>query len=182
LQNLWQHIQAYQDLATEHGIDDIFQDNGGKLLQVLLMLGLDILPGREGNDAVDASGQEYELKSINFDLTAGFSTHHHMNPTIIAKYRQVPWVFAIYHNINIQSIYLLPPARLEPYFIKWETQWHSDGKKDINNPKIPVAFVAIHGDLIYGDPIEVTARQRRNYTDLDRIATPTKKRKVPAAR
>lgn len=163
LQILWPQIQAYQDLAAKHGIDDIFQDNGGKLLQVLLMLGLRIVPGREGNDAIDARGQEYELKSVNIELTGGFSTHHHMNPDIIAKYRQVPWVFAVYRNINIQCIYLLPPDRLEFYFSKWEDKWHRDGGKDINNPKIPVAYVAHHGDLIYGTGVPVSTRQQVRY-------------------
>jgi len=32
------------------------------------MLGLTVLPGREGNDAKDAHGREYELKSVNIDL------------------------------------------------------------------------------------------------------------------
>jgi len=53
LEALWPSIQRYQDLAEKHGIDDIFQDNGGKLLQVLLLLGLQDIPGREGNDAID---------------------------------------------------------------------------------------------------------------------------------
>jgi len=91
LEKLWPAIQRYQDLATRHGIDDIFQDNGGKLLQVLLLLGLTDIPGREGNDAVDKEGNEYELKSVNINLTRSFSTHHHMNPVIIAKYRKVDW-------------------------------------------------------------------------------------------
>ena len=141
LLDIWPAIQECQDLATQHGIDDIFQDNGGKLLQVLLLTGLKILPGREGNDAVDASGQEYELKSVNIELTKGFSTHHHMNPTIIAKYRKVPWIFAIYRQIALQAIYLLAPAVLEFYLTKWEEKWRADGGKDINNPKIPVAYV-----------------------------------------
>ena len=151
LQNLWPAIQQYQDLATRHGINDIFQDNGGKLLQVLLLLNLKQLPGREGNDAVDASGQEYELKSVNIELTRSFSTHHHMNPTIIAKYRQVPWVFAIYRNISLQTVYLMQPSDLEYYYSEWESKWHSNNK-DINNPKIPVKYVMEHGTLLSGHP------------------------------
>lgn len=89
LDSLLPAIRQYQELAAHHGIYDIFQDNGGKLLQVLLVTGLRILPGREGNDAVDASGKEYELKTVNAELTSSFSTHHHMNPGIIAKYRRV---------------------------------------------------------------------------------------------
>lgn len=149
LLRLWPSVQKYQDLATKHGISDIFQDNGGKLLQVLLLTGLTILPGREGNDAKDASGQEYELKSVNIELTRSFSTHHHMNPVIIKKYRQVPWIFAIYRNITLQAVYRMMPGDLEPYFQKWEEKWHADGRKDINNPKIPVSFVVESGRLIH---------------------------------
>ena len=145
----WPSVQAYQELAARHGINDIFQDNGGKLLQVLLLLGLRILPGREGNDAVDKDGREYELKSVNIELTKGFSTHHHMNPTIIAKYRLVPWVFAIYRNITLVSVYVLEPEDLEVYYTAWEQKWHREGGKDINNPKIPVKFVMENGRLLY---------------------------------
>ena len=88
MEELLGHVREYQQLAKKHGIADIFQDNGGKLLQVTLLLGLKVLPGREGNDAVDEEGSEYELKSVNTDLTKSFSTHHHINPTIIAKYRK----------------------------------------------------------------------------------------------
>lgn len=159
LLEIWPSVQEYQNLATQHGINDIFQDNGGKLLQVLLLMGLKIVPGREGNDAMDATGREYELKSVNIDLTKGFSTHHHMNPTIIAKYRQVPWVFAIYRNIALQAVYLLEPFNLEFYFTKWEEKWYADGGKDINNPKIPVSYVMEQGILLHGTPPVLRTRR-----------------------
>lgn len=152
LDQLWTHILDYQKLASKHGIDDIFQDNGGKLLQVILILNIKILPGREGNDAHDDDGNEFELKTVNIGLTPGFSTHHHMNPTIIEKYRKVDWFFAIYNGIEILSIYRLTPQDLEPYFTKWETKWHADGGKDINNPKIPVKFVKANGKLVFTAP------------------------------
>jgi len=161
LLKLWPAIEEYQTLATRHGIDDVFQDNGGKLLQVLLLMNLKILPGREGNDATDAEGREYELKSVNIELTKGFSTHHHMNPAIIAKYRKVPWIFAIYRHISIQAVYLLQPIDLEFFYKKWEEKWHADGGKDINNPKIPVAYVITHGTLQHGSAPELSARRRR---------------------
>jgi hypothetical protein len=149
LQRLLPAIRQYQSLASKHGIRDIFQDNGGKILQVLLILGLTVLPGREGNDARDFEGNEYELKSVNIELTRSFSTHHHMNPTIIAKYRQVDWIFAIYSHIEIRTIYRLKPLDLEPFYRKWEEKWYSSGGKDINNPKIPVRYVEQHGELLY---------------------------------
>jgi hypothetical protein len=65
LEKLFPAIREFQELASKHGIDDIFQDNGGKLLQLLLITGLEVLPGREGNDAKDSSGTEFELKTVN---------------------------------------------------------------------------------------------------------------------
>ena len=153
LDRLFPYIRQYQTLASKHGIGDIFQDNGGKLLQLLVVTGLTNISGREGNDAMDAEGNEYELKSVNVLLTQSFSTHHHMNPAILAKYRKVNWVFATYEGVELQCIYRVESAALEPYFTKWETKWHADGGKDINNPKIPVKFVREHGELIYSaDP------------------------------
>ncbi len=142
-------LQKLQDLAEKNGINDVFQDNGGKLLQVLLITGLSNLPGREGNDAVDEDGNEYELKSVNVSLTKNFSTHHHMNPVIIEKYRKVDWIFAVYRGIEILEIYRLTPKDLEPYYLIWEKKWHNDGGKDINNPKIPLKYVRDVGKLLF---------------------------------
>lgn len=149
LEQLFPYVRRYQELATKHGIKDIFQDNGGKLLQMILMTGLRAMGTREGNDAFDELGNEYELKTVNTDLTDNISTHHHLNPAIIAKYRQVDWIFAFYQNIELTAIYRMAPAQLEPYFAKWERKWHDAGGKDINNPKIAGKFVREHGSLIY---------------------------------
>jgi Restriction endonuclease PvuII len=149
LDDLFPYIQRYQDLAAQHGINDIFQDNGGKILQVLLVTGLTVIPGREGNDAKDSDGNEFELKSVNIALTKSFSTHHHINPRIIEKYRQVDWIFAVYRGINLLSIYKLTPPALEYYYTQWEEKWHSKGGKDINNPKIPLKYVMEHGELLH---------------------------------
>lgn len=153
-------IREYQALASKHGIGDIFQDNGGKLLQLVLTLGLTVLPGREGNDARDDAGREFELKSVNVDLTKSFSTHHHLNPTILAKYRKVGWVFAVYRGIELACIHTVEPALLEPLFSRWEAKWHADGGKDINNPKIPVGFVMETGTLVYGKVPDFSTRKK----------------------
>ena len=142
-------LRRYQQLASKYGIGDIFQDNGGKLLQIILITGLKVLPGREGNDAVDATGKECELKSVNRSLTQSFSTHHHLNPTIVSKYRQVDWYFAVYEGIELIALYMLTAQKLEPYFSAWEKKWHESGGKDINNPKIPLKFVESVGTLIH---------------------------------
>lgn len=147
LDRLFPHVKRLQALASKHGINDVFQDNGGKLLQILLALNLKATGSREGNDARDARGREYEIKSVNVLLTASFSTHHHLNPTILAKYRAVDWFFAIYKGIVLMEIYRMRPAALECYFRCWEDRWRMN-RKDINNPKIPVAFVREHGELV----------------------------------
>jgi transcriptional regulator with XRE-family HTH domain len=158
LNALLPYIRQYQRLADEYGIADVFQDNGGKLLQTLIITGLRNLPGREGNDAIDERGNEYELKTVNRNLTSSFSTHHHINPTIIAKYRSVRWLFCVYAGIEIVEMYQVEAARLEPYFTAWEAKWEKskidsmDGRgRDINNPKIPLKFVQQVGKRIYKD-------------------------------
>jgi hypothetical protein len=148
LDELFPYIRRYQELASKHGINDVFQDNGGKLLQMILITGLQVLKGREGNDARDSSGNEYELKTVNADLTSSFSTHHHLNHDILAKYRSVDWVFAIYRGIEIKEIYQLTPAQIEPYFRAWESKLDG-GMSHINNPKIPLTFVQKQGILLY---------------------------------
>ncbi|MBN9119530.1 MAG: restriction endonuclease [Planctomycetes bacterium] len=119
-----------------------------RLFQKPLVLDLQKLPRREGNDATDATGNEYELKTVNARLTKSFSTHH-LNPTIIKKYREVTaWFFSVYEHIELSKIYRLTPAQLESFFTVWETKWKKD-KKDINNPKIPLTFVEQNGHLVY---------------------------------
>ena len=145
---LFPYIREYQNLASKHEINDVFQDNGGKLLQVLIITGLINIKDREGNDAKDAKGREYELKSVNASLTESFSTHHHLNPTILKKYKKVDWIFAVYEGIEIKEIYLMKPKDLKVYFDKWAEKWKEE-KKDINNPKIPLKYVRTHGKLIF---------------------------------
>lgn len=149
LKRLFPAIRSYQKLALKHGIPDIFQDNGGKILQVCLILGLTVLQSREGNDAVDEEGNEYELKTVNLLRTNQFTTHHHLNPVIIEKYKKVDWIFATYEAIELKEIFILKRAAMEYWYKKWTAKWIADGNKDINNPKVPLSFVRKHGTLLY---------------------------------
>ncbi|GAA5530995.1 helix-turn-helix domain-containing protein [Herpetosiphon gulosus] len=158
LERAFAGIRDMQRLANDYGINDILQDNGGKVLQVLILLGLRISPGREGNDAIDAEGNEYELKTVNRALRkgAGITTHHHLNRDIIAKYRAVKaWYIAIYEGIELIEIYKVPSALLEPLFTTWEQKIDQSGP--INNPKIPIRYVH-QGERVY--PIEPTLPQQ----------------------
>lgn len=150
INHLFPSVRAFQQLAYKYSINDVFQDNGGKLLQLLLITGLANMPGRVGNDAVNDSGREFELKTVNVLLTRSFSTNHHLNPALIAKYRQVDWVFGVYEGIEVKRIYQVKPEDLEEkYFSKWEKKWYEEGSKDINNPKIPLSHVSVVGTLLY---------------------------------
>lgn len=152
MQDAFQKVQELQILAKEYGIADIFQDNGGKVLQVLIILGLKISPGHEGNDAVDDEGNEYELKTVNYALTTQVSTHHHLNKEIIDKYRKVKaWDFAIYEDIELWEIWEVPPSALEKLFRHWEAQIDQRGKEP-NNPKIPLWYVQTGGECKYRNP------------------------------
>jgi len=148
-------IHEMQMLADEYGINDILQDSGGKVLQVLILLGLRISPGREGNDAVDAAGNEYELKTVNRSLNknAGITTHHHLNKDILRKYRAVTaWYIAIYEGVLLKEIYRLAPQELEPLFGAWEIKIEAQGSA-LNSPKIPMRLVRT-GERVYPDPTE----------------------------
>lgn len=150
LESAIEGIREMQHLADEYGIHDILQDNGGKVLQVLILLGLRISPGREGNDALDAEGNEYELKTINRSLNknAGITTHHHLNKDIIDKYRSVKaWFVAIYEGIELVEIYRVEPAILEPLFQVWEKRVETEGP--LNNPKISINKYIKRGELVY---------------------------------
>ncbi|HCM1865277.1 TPA: restriction endonuclease [Salmonella enterica subsp. houtenae serovar 43:z4,z32:-] len=146
---LFPYIREYQKLASKYKINDIFQDNGGKYLQLLMILDLTTDGAREGNDAIDAAVNEYEIKTVNIELQHQFTTHHHMNPVIIAKYRKVDWYFAAFKNIELQVIYKLTPDKMEPFYQKWENKWYNDGGKDINNPKISLKYVMDNGEVVW---------------------------------
>ena len=176
LVSLWSKIDQLNVLAHDYGIKDIFQDNGAKILQQAIILNFKVLPGREGNDAVDALGNEWEMKSANIELVTGFSTHHHLNFEILAKYRKVPWSFAFYRHTMLEEIYVLSPDRLKPVFDTWENKLNGIGRKgekiskitSINNPKIPIKFVREEGIKVYPfhetdivDPCEVIGLCRK---------------------
>ena len=149
LQTALEAIQELQSLANEYGINDVFQDNGGKVLQVLILLGLRISPGREGNDAIDAEKNEYELKTINKLLSKSVTTNHHLNLDILAKYRAVKaWYIAVYEGIVLKAIYRVDPTSLETKFSYWESRIRG-GMESINNPKIPLSLIEKEGELVY---------------------------------
>lgn len=146
---LWPFVQQFQALAIRHGIDDVFQDNGGKLLQALLALRLKKLPGREGHDAEDFHGRQYELKSVNVSKVSGVTTHHHMTRDIIQGYREVDWVIAMYDGIEVVEVWRLGTKQMEHWYCEWTAKLERTGKDHLNNPKVPITYVRKHGEVIF---------------------------------
>lgn len=147
--DLWKHIEELSKFAKSYDIDDIFQDNDGKVLQQLVYMNFSNLDGREGNDGIDENGVEWEMKSVNIEKTKSISTNHHLNLKILEKYRLVPWSFAVYKDTDLQSIYAISPVMLEEeYFKPWENQIVGQNV-ELNNPKINLEFVIKNGTKIY---------------------------------
>jgi len=148
-EELWLHVVELQSLATTHGIDDIFQDNGGKVLQT--------------------------------DLTFSISTHHHMNPGIIEKYRNVTWIFSIFEGITLTAIYSVRPIQLEHLFEKWSAKYYDSGEKELNNPKIPLRDVVANGKLLYGEVPYIGKRPRKKMVKKNDGTTSTNDSRQPTA-
>lgn len=150
---LWKQLGTLQDIAEDFGITNIFQDNGAEILQQLIYLNMKAVPGREGNDGVDINGCEWEMKSLDIsNKNKGITTNHHLNATIIEKYKTVPWSIAIYDGICLKKIYIIGNEQLQPLFDKWEDELTR--KPSLNNPKIPLKFIEEHGILIYEEGME----------------------------
>ncbi|WP_367924771.1 hypothetical protein [uncultured Ruthenibacterium sp.] len=162
---MWAKLDELEELAAKHHIQDIAQDNNLKLLQTLVLFDLTNQPGREGSDAIDRYGHDWELKTLNINLTHSFSTNHHTNLSRIALFRQERWMFSSYKGIQLQEVYVVNPRDLEKYFSEWERKILKKIEKKtenphMNNPKISLSYVKAVGVKVYPvatplDPAEV---------------------------
>lgn len=141
-------VQKMQRLAEAYNIPNIFTDNGGKLLQVLVATGLDFIPGRTGPDAKDRLGRMYEIKTTDVNANVGgFGTSHHLSMSIIDRYRSHDFIFAIFDKVTMLEAYRVKTTDLEPIFADWEDRLFDTDH--LNNPKIPLALVREVGDVVY---------------------------------
>lgn len=140
-------VQKLQNLAEYHGIPNIFTDNGGKLVQILVAAGLDYVEGRTGPDAKDRVGNFYEIKSTDVNANVGFGTSHHLNMSIIDRYRDHTFIFAIFDGVTLLEMYRVKSEALEPLFQTWEDRLFD--VDHLNNPKIPLKLVREVGDVMY---------------------------------
>jgi hypothetical protein len=151
-----------QAAATLRGIHNVFDDGGYKELLMLSLFNLRKL-GREGNDAEDAHGRGYEMKTVARVSSTGkrkpylsVTTEHTLTQANIDRYRATfLWIVAVFDQSLPEVIYEIEPSQLEPYFIKWEAQLAAQGQPEggapnhINNPKIPLSFIAAKGIQVW---------------------------------
>lgn len=165
LDSMWSKLDVIEELAKSYEINDIAQDNNLKLLQTLVLFDFRNQPGREGSDAIDRFGNDWELKTVNINLTRSFSTNHHTNLERIAVFRKERWLFSAYRGISLQEVYAVNPLNLDGYFSKWEASVRekiagNNENAHLNNPKIPLKFVQQVGIKVFPvcppiDPAEV---------------------------
>lgn len=151
-----------QRYASAVGIHNVMTDNGYQELLLLTLFGLRKLR-REGNDAIDDEGREYELKTVGRTSSDGkrkgslsVTTEHTLTLANIGRYRTAYlWIVAVFDQSLPEVIYEVAPTMLEPYFKAWETRLDErDGgwrliRDHLNNPKIPLWFIERHGIRVW---------------------------------
>jgi Restriction endonuclease PvuII len=153
---------ALQAKATDHNIHNVFDDGGYKELMLLTLFELRKL-NREGDDAVDAEGRRYEIKTVARVSSRGskksqlqVTTEHTMTLANLERYRKTfLWIVAVFDQARPEAIYEITPDHLEPFFARWEGQLRATNERGdlridhINNPKIPLTFIAANGVRVW---------------------------------
>jgi len=149
-------------MAAVHGIHNVFDDNGYKDLILLTLFGLTKL-GREGDDAVDAQGRQFETKTVSRmsskgvrKLSLSITTEHTMTLANIERYRRTfMWIVAVFDGAQPEAIWEIKSSELEPFFSQWQSrlaeldEYGRPVRDHINNPKIPLKFINEHGVQVW---------------------------------
>jgi hypothetical protein len=159
-----------QEVASAHEIHNVFDDNGYKELLLLTLFGLKKLR-REGDDAEDAQGRRYEIKTVARVSAAGerktgleITTEHTLTKANLARYRRTfLWIIAVFDQAHPEAIYEVTPAQLERYFSRWEAvldrqeaaRTPGGAATHLNNRKIPLSFIERVGTQVW-PPVDVT--------------------------
>ncbi len=177
-----------QDAATAHEIHNVFDDGGYKELLLMTLFQLRKL-GREGDDAEDAEGRRYEIKTVaRMSSTGvrkkslGVTTEHTLTHTNIERYRKTfLWIVAVFDQARPEAIYEITPAQLEPFFAKWEVILDAQEKvraegsapSHINNPKIPLKFVEQEGTQVWPPAdVELPEAVQKGLEETEKLEQP----------
>lgn len=161
-----------QAAATLRGIHNVFDDGGYKELLMLTLFNLRKLD-RGGDDAEDALGRRYEMKTVARVSSSGkrkprldVTTEHTLTQANIDRYRATfLWIVAVFNQAEPEVIYEITPDSLEFYFKKWEDKLavqsnvKGGAANHLNNPKIPLSWIERHGVQVW--PRESHSHQPR---------------------
>lgn len=149
---LMQLAGPLEAVANEKGIYHVFEDGGFRTLLLTTFFGLTVSEGKLGCDATDAAGRRYELKTVNLldsmgrekKGDPGITTAHSLRQSNLDAYRRVDvWVIATFRGNTPVEAWHVETSALEPWFSEWEREIAVRGT--LNNPKIPLRFIAEHG-------------------------------------
>ncbi len=156
VQHLIELAAPLEVAANAGGIYNVFDDGGYRTLLMLTMFGLTKPPGRLGDDARDRHGHTFELKTINLVNTKGelrntypgVTTEHTLRQENVDRYRACDaWLIGVFRGNQPLDVWVVPSAALEPYYRCWERKIKRAPNHEINNPKIPMGFIAEFGTL-----------------------------------
>jgi hypothetical protein len=164
-----------QRSASVHRIHNVFDDGGYKELLLLTLFDLKKLD-RVGDDAEDDQGRTYEIKTVARVSSAGkrktslsVTTEHTLTKANLARYRAVHlWIVAVFDQSFPEAIFEIEPGALEPYFSTWEARLDAQqalqapggAPVHLNNPKIPLGFIAKHGVKVWPEEEDVPQLDR----------------------
>lgn len=59
------------------------------------------------------------------------------------------WIIAMYEGIEVVEVWRLGTNEMEHWYQVWTAKLAETGKDHLNNPKVPIAYVRQHGELIF---------------------------------
>ena len=177
-----------QEDASAHNIHNVFDDGGYKELLLLTLFNLKKL-SRTGDDAVDEVGRRYEIKTVARMSSGGVrksnlavTTEHTLTIDNLQRYRRAHlWIVAVFDQAQPEVIYEITPDALEYYFSNWEQrllrqkELRVDGGAPVhlNNPKIPLRFIAKHGTRVWPcGAVQLPLRVEEALEKTDKLAPP----------
>lgn len=176
---------ALQKEASEHNIHNVFDDGGYKELLILTLFDLKKLH-RTGDDAVDRQGRKYEIKTVARMSSNGtrksslsITTEHTLTVENLARYRAVHlWIVAVFDQEQPEAIFEITPTALEYYFKQWEEKLLEQQKLKVdggapvhlNNPKIPLTFIAKHGKRVWPEgPVQLPRKVEEGLAETEAL-------------
>lgn len=150
LQTVVSGLAQLQDLAAQYGVVGSLAGTGGRLLQVLLLLGLRGVSADGGWTAADNAGATYQVRVLTHGggRLVNVPLGEHIDGARLAAYRAASaWYVAIYRPAALHLIYRLEPALLASRLDCWGRVVEQG--KSVPNPAIPMTLVR-RGEVVYG--------------------------------